>query len=106
MSLLLTDLSKYFDSTSNYKALKTQEKKNVAVDHKLNYWLIQDLLKNFTCPTTGFWQVEQFPLEEAATPCLLRSDWRRPNMLSNEPSEDAGGGEAVCCGEDATCIAG
>lgn len=25
-------------------------------------------------------------------------------MLSNEPSEDAGGGEAVCCGEDATNV--
>lgn len=78
----------------------------MAIDHKLNYWLIQDLLKNFTCPTTGFWQVEQFPLEEVGTPCLLRSDWRRPNILSNEPPEDAGGREAVCCGDAATVTAG
>lgn len=27
-------------------------------------------------------------------------------MLSNEPPEDAGGGEAVCCGEDATGLTG
>lgn len=54
-----------------------------------------------TCPTTGFWQAEQFPLEDVWTPCRLRSDCSSPSILSSEPP-DAGCGGTTGCGAAGT----
>lgn len=59
-----------------------------------------------TCPTTGFWQAEQFPLEDVWTPCRLRSDWRSPSMLSSEPPDEGCGGLEGCCGAVTTGVTG
>lgn len=54
-----------------------------------------------TCPTTGFWQAEQFPLEDVWTPCRLRSDCSSPSILSSEPP-DVGCVGATGCGAAGT----
>lgn len=60
-----------------------------------------------TCPTTGFWQAEQFPLEDVWTPCRLRSDCSSPSMLSKEPpGEGWGGATTGCCGAATAGVTG
>lgn len=59
-----------------------------------------------TCPSTGFWQAEQFPLEDVWTPWRLRSDWSSPSMLSREPPDDDFAGAGGCCGAVTTAVAG
>ena len=64
--------------------------------------------RHLTCPTTGFWQAEQIPLEDVWTPCRVRSDCSSPSMLSNEPPEEGCGGvvAAGCSGAVTTGMTG